>query len=201
MPFTDYFAAPFEPEHDAFERLMKKYEPKILKIVSQNAHMYGNYLYSPSDRDDLLQIARYAFWEANEKFDITKVDTEKNPENVFIAFASRTMNGRLSDYLRKHYKNASREAYSSTDDAYDIPDESPEPQRVQMLRLLEDHLPYLSPRETQYLNLTLFGDWDTKQIAEAAQVSEHTVRSWKKSLRKKLAPLKEELMTKGSRKS
>ncbi|TGA99853.1 sigma-70 family RNA polymerase sigma factor [Sporolactobacillus shoreae] len=196
MPFTDYFAAPFEPAHDSFERLMKKYEPKILKVVKQNTFKYASYLYSTSDYDDLLQIARYAFWEANEKFDITKVGHEKHPENVFISFATITMNGRLSDYLRKHYKNASREAYSSTDTSYDIPDEFTEPLRIQMLRLLEDHLPTLSPRETQYLNLTLFGDWDTRQIAEAAQVSEHTVRSWKKSLRTKLKPLKEELLKK-----
>ncbi|WP_282705203.1 sigma-70 family RNA polymerase sigma factor [Sporolactobacillus vineae] len=152
-------------------------------------------MYSTADRDDLLQIARYAFWEASEKFDIDRVDQEKHPENVFIAYAVQTMNGRLSDYLRKHYKNVRAESINSTDSFYDIPDEtSPEPMKAQMLRLLEDHLPRLIPRETQYLNFTLFDDWDTRQIAESTQVSEHTVRYWKKSLRIKLKPLKDELM-------
>ncbi|SFG75651.1 sigma-70 family RNA polymerase sigma factor [Sporolactobacillus nakayamae] len=193
MPFTDYFAAPFEPECYAFERLMRKYEPKILKTTSQYANRYARYLYCYADREDLLQIASYAFSEANNKFDITKVDAGKDPEHVFIAFAARTMEGRLSDYLRKHYKNASRESYDSNDSSYDIPDEATEPLNIQMLRILKDHLPTLTPREALYIKLSVFHDWSTGQIAEAAHVSEHTVRSWKKSLRKKLEPLKDEL--------
>ncbi|SFG75695.1 sigma-70 family RNA polymerase sigma factor [Sporolactobacillus nakayamae] len=193
MPFTDYFAAPFEPECYAFERLMRKYEPKILKTTAQYANRYARYLYCHADREDLLQIARYAFSEANDKFDITKVDAGKDPEHVFIAFAARTMEGRLSDYLRKHYKNASRESYDSSDSSYDIPDEATEPMNMQMLHILQDHLPTLTPREALYIKLSVFHDWSTGQIAEAAHVSEHTVRSWKKSLRKKLEPLKDEL--------
>jgi RNA polymerase sigma factor (sigma-70 family) len=64
---------------------------------------------------------------------------------------------------------------------------------MQMLRILKEHLPTLSPREALYIKLSVFHDWSTQQIAEAAHVSEHTVRSWKKSLRKKLAPLRDEL--------
>jgi RNA polymerase sigma factor (sigma-70 family) len=193
MPFTDYFAAPFEPECYAFERLMQKYEPKILRTTSQYANRYARYLYCHADREDLLQIARYAFSEANDKFDITKVDAGKDPEHVFIAFAARTMEGRLSDYLRKHYKHKSRELYDSNDSSYDIPDEATEPLNMQMLRILKDHLPTLTPREALYIKLSVFHDWSTGQIAEAAHVSEHTVRSWKKNLRKKLEPLKDEL--------
>jgi RNA polymerase sigma factor (sigma-70 family) len=193
MPFTNLFAAPFEPECYAFERLIRKYEPKILKTTAQYANRYARYLYCHADREDLLQIARYAFSEANDKFDITKVDAGKDPENVFIAFAARTMEGRLSDYLRKLSKNASRESYDSNDSSYDIPDEATEPLNMQMLRILKDHLPTLTPREALYIKLSVFHDWSTKQIAEAAHVSEHTVRSWKKSLRKKLEPLKDEL--------
>jgi len=190
MPFTDYFAAPFEPECYAFERLMRKYEPKILKTTAQYANRYARYLYRHADREDLLQIARYAFSEANDKFDITKIDAGKEPEN---RLAARTMEGRLSDYLRKHYKNASRESYDSNDSSYDIPDEATEPLNMQMLLILQDHLPTLTPREALYINLSVFSDWSTEQIPEAAKVSEHTARSWKKSLRKKLAPLREEL--------
>jgi RNA polymerase sigma factor (sigma-70 family) len=193
MPFTDYFAAPFESECYAFERLMRKYEPKILKTTAQYANRYARYLYCHADREDLLQIARYAFSEANDKFDITKVDAGKDPEHVFIAFAARTMEGRLSDYLRKHSKNASCESYDSNDSSYDIPDEATEPLNMQMLRILKDHLPTLTPREALYIKLSVFHDWSTQQIAETAHVSEHTVRSWKKTLRKKLAPLKDEL--------
>lgn len=195
MAFTDHFALPSESEELAFERLMKKYEPKIFKCVRNYLTKYESYLYSSSDRDDLLQIARYAFWEANIRFDFSRVSPGKNPEYVFIAFATRMIDGRLSDYLRKHYRNASHET-SSESDAYEIPDEPQESIRAQMLRLLETHLPDLTPREAQYLNLALFDDWSTQQIAEAKQVSEHTVRSWKKSLRKKLAPLKKELLEK-----
>jgi len=192
MPFTDYFAAPFEPECYAFERLMKKYEPKIRKTVKHYKDMYKQYLCS-ADYDDLLQIAQYAFSEANDKFDITKVASDKNAEHVFIAFAARTMEGRLSDYLRKHYKNKSREVYDREGSAYGIPDESAESLNMQMLRILQDQLPTLTPREALYIKLSVFHDWSTQQIAEATLVSEHTVRSWKKSLRKKLAPLRDEL--------
>ncbi|RYL92792.1 sigma-70 family RNA polymerase sigma factor [Sporolactobacillus sp. THM7-4] len=107
--------------------------------------MYAHYLYSSTDRDDLLQIARCAFWEASDKFDITKVSADKYPKNVCIAFATKTMNGQLFDYLRKHYKNASRESYSSTDSSDDIHAETTESLKNQMLRLLEDHLPFLTP--------------------------------------------------------
>ncbi|MET1250219.1 sigma-70 family RNA polymerase sigma factor [Sporolactobacillus sp. STCC-11] len=192
MPFTDYFAAPFEPECYAFERLMEKYEPKIRKTVTRYANMYKQYL-CLADYDDLLQIAYTAFSEANDKFDLTKVAPDKTPENVFIAFATRTMEGRLSDYLRKHYKNRSRESYDRDDSAYDIPDEATESLNMQMLRILQDHLPTLSPREALYIKLSVFHDWSTQQIAEAVHVSEHTVRSWKKTLRKKLAPLRDEM--------
>ncbi|MCL1632753.1 sigma-70 family RNA polymerase sigma factor [Sporolactobacillus sp. CPB3-1] len=193
MPFTDYFAVPFESESCAFERLMQKYEPKILKTVSHYARLYNRYL-CPADHDDLIQIASFAFFEANQHFDMAKVDHEKNPESVFIAFAAKTMSGRLSDYLRKYYRTTSKDySVSDTENDYDIPDETHEPINRQMLRLIEDYLPCLSPRQALYLKLTLFDDWDTRQIAASQQVSEHTVRSWKKELRKKLAPLKEEL--------
>jgi len=158
MPFTDYFAAPFEPECYAFERLMRKYEPKILKTTAQYANRYARYLYCHADREDLLQIARYAFSEANDKFDITKVDAGKDPENVFIAFSARTMEGRLSDYLRKLSKNANRESYDSNDSSYDIPDEATAPLNMQMLRILKDHLPTLTPREPLYIKLSVFRD-------------------------------------------
>ncbi|WP_143128470.1 hypothetical protein [Sporolactobacillus nakayamae] len=77
--------------------------------------------------------------------------------------------------------------------AYDIPDEATAPLNMQMLRILKDHLPTLTPREPLYIKLSVFRDWSTGQIAEAAHVSEHTVPSWGKSLRKKLAPLRDEL--------
>jgi DNA-directed RNA polymerase specialized sigma subunit len=162
IPFTEYFLAPTETACAAFERLMKKYEPTIFKVVNQNILVYSSYLYSTSDHDDLLQIARYAFWEANQKFAIGKVGQEKHPEHVFIAFAVQTMNGRLSDHLRKHYKNLRPESFSSTDSSYNIPDETPEPMKTHMLQLLADRLPRLSPRETRYLNLILFDDWNTR---------------------------------------
>lgn len=115
---------------------------------------------------------------------------------MFIAFAVQTMTGRLSDHLRKHYKNVCAESLSSTDSFYDIPDETSyqEPMKTQMLWLLEDRLPKLSSRETQYLNLILFDDLNTRQIAESIQISEHTVHYLKKRLRIKLRPLKDELM-------
>jgi DNA-directed RNA polymerase specialized sigma24 family protein len=70
---------------------------------------------------------------------------------------------------------------------------TPNPMNMQMLRLLEDHLLTLIPCEALYIKLSVFHDWNTGQIVETAHVSEHTVRSWKKSLRKKLTPLKDEL--------
>lgn len=84
MPFTDYFAARSETTCEAFERLMKKYEPKIFKIVRQYIFMYGDYLYSTSDRDDLLQIARFAFWEANESLISVKL-TKRNIRNLCLS--------------------------------------------------------------------------------------------------------------------
>lgn len=195
MPFTDLFATPFESESLAFERLIEKYEPKILKTVSNYASDYARHLRGAADHDDLMQIARTAFWDANRLFDPTKVGTGKNPENVFIAFATISMKGRLSDYLRKLSKWKSRESLNDMEKtAFDFPDETLEATDKQVFAYLENYYSMLSPRERQYLHLRLLKDWETKQIAKATRVSENTVRSWKKSVRRKLQPLRESLM-------
>ncbi|GGL56545.1 sigma-70 family RNA polymerase sigma factor [Sporolactobacillus putidus] len=194
MPFTHFFARPGEPPELTFERLLKKYEPKIVSTVHRYATAYARHLRGAADWDDLMQIARIAFWEANCLFDPAKVDRGKTPENVFIAFATATMCGRLSDRLRKVSKQTRREAHGISDGTVEFPDYSSVSAEKQLHALVDDFFSILSPRERQYLHLALFKDWDTKQIAEAARVSEHTVRSWKKTLRKKLEPLRESLL-------
>ncbi|RYM02857.1 sigma-70 family RNA polymerase sigma factor [Sporolactobacillus sp. THM7-7] len=193
MSYTDLVAEPSQLNEEAFEQLMKKYEPLIVSTANRYATAYRRHLRGAADHDDLIQIARIAFWEANCLFDPKKVDDDKNPEYVFTSFARKTIQGRLSDRLRKIYRRAKREALSPTAEPFDIPDESPESIETQMYDLLEEWLFLLSPRERQYLALRLFKDWETKQIAAATNVSENTVRSWKKSLRKKLQPLQDSL--------
>ncbi|WP_157800182.1 sigma-70 family RNA polymerase sigma factor [Sporolactobacillus pectinivorans] len=194
MPFTDLFAVPAESPEIAFERLLRKYEPKIIKAVHSYYASYACHLRGAADRDDLMQIARIAFWDANLLFDPDKVDPGKHPENVFIAFADRTVKGRLSDYLRKLHRHKCRETLNPLNSAPEIPFIPQTPISKQLHALLASYLFLLSPRERLYLQLILFKDWETCQVAEFAHVSEHTVRSWKKSLRKKLLPLKDSLM-------
>lgn len=160
MPLTDSFAASTETAGDAFERLRRKCEPIIFEAVHQNTGMYRNDLCSSSDHDDLLQVARYAFWETRKKFD--KID--QNSENLFIALAAQAMNDRISDFLKKYHKNGSAESFNTEEDySYSIPDETgPESIKAQALRLLKDRLPGLTSRETRYLNLILFDDWNVR---------------------------------------
>ncbi|WP_332236946.1 sigma-70 family RNA polymerase sigma factor [Sporolactobacillus sp. KGMB 08714] len=196
MSFTDFFADPGEPSERAFERLLKKYEPMIISTVRRYAAGYARHIQGAADREDLMQIARIAFWEANCLFDPAKVGRDKTPEHVFIAFAAATMCGRLSDRLRKVSKLTSRETPIINEETVDYPDSdsSSRSTEKQLHDLVDGFLSLLSPRERQYLHLSLFKDWDTRQIAEAARVSEHTVRSWKKTLRKKLEPLRTSLL-------
>lgn len=191
MSFIDYLSRKPESRNLAYEQLQKKYEPKILKAVNDYAARYARHLRGPMDRDDLIQVACIAFWEANIRFDLNVVASGRNPEKVFIAFADSLIRGRLSDHLRKLSRRTSCELLHSSKEAPDFSDSSCESIEEQMLQLVTDYLDRLSPRERQYLILSVIKGWSTGDIARATAVSEHTVRSWKKSMRKKMQGLKD----------
>ncbi|RYL92734.1 sigma-70 family RNA polymerase sigma factor [Sporolactobacillus sp. THM7-4] len=194
MSFIKLYIQKSESTEHVFERLLKQYEPLLISSVRRYASTCVPYLHGSADSDDLMQHARIAFWEANRSFDLARVDPDKTPEKVFISYTAKTINGRLSDQLRKIHRWTTHETSLRTDESFEIIDTSLENPEKELRRILDDWLFLLSPRERQYLSLSLFKEMKTKDIAEAVQVSENTVRTWKKSIRKKLQPLKESLL-------
>nr|WP_290443388.1 sigma-70 family RNA polymerase sigma factor [Sporolactobacillus kofuensis] len=179
----------------SFERLKKKYEPLIFKTVHTYFHRYKRHLGGDIDHDELEQIAVIALWQANLRFNLSEVGMDREPEAVFIAYAASTIRGNVSDYLRKLSKRGNYETLTQSDLPLEIPDTSPNDSiQDQMLAYLKEYRSLLSPRENQYLELSIIKGWTTKQIAEFTNVSENTVRSWKKSLCKKFKPLRVQVL-------
>lgn len=194
MTYTDIAEGFSDSESNAFELLLKKYAPLINNAVKKYGDDYHRHCYGSTDRDDLMQIARIALHDAYLRFDPAKVGPDKNPEHVFTRFAARTIKGNLSDYFRKTIRHTTVECYIiNQEKAPDFPDFCLETVEQQMYALIKDHLNLLTPREKHYLTDYLLKGWKTKDIAAVEGVSEHTVRSWKKSIRKKLHKLKEHL--------
>ncbi|WP_238537623.1 sigma-70 family RNA polymerase sigma factor [Sporolactobacillus vineae] len=194
MTFTDIAEGFSESESNAFEQLLKKYSRLINHAVRKYGEDYHRHYYGSTDQDDLMQIARIALHDAFLRFDMSKVAPGKDPEHVFTRFAAKTIKGNLSDHFRKTVRHTSIEYFIiDQEKAPDFPDPRLETVEQQMYALIEDELNLLTPREQQYLTDYLIKGWKTMDIAAAEGVSEHTVRSWKKSIRKKLAGLKDRL--------
>lgn len=191
MTYTDVAEGFSESESNAFERLLKKYARLMNNAVKKYEDDYRRHYYGSTDRDDLMQIARIALHSAYLRFDSGKVSPDKNPEGVFTRFAEKTIKGSLSDHFRKVTRHTTAEyLIIDQDEAPEFPDSGLETVEQRMDALIEDHLGLLTLREKQYLTDYLLKGWKTKDIAAAEGVSEHTIRSRKKSIRKKLHRLK-----------
>lgn len=193
MAYHEYFRLSTEDSDAAFSRLLSQYEGLIVKTVNSFYNKYGRHLHSTMDKDDLLQIARDALWQADYRFTLEKVAPGINPDYYFNAFAQKTIRGTLSDYLRKLSKRTAHEQLSLSATPLDAVDPFPEPIEEHMRALLEEYLPLLSPRERLYIEEGVLKGWETAYIAAVHHVSINTVGSWKKTVRRKLQPLRDAL--------
>lgn len=198
MSYSELLAGRKQTEEEAFERLFVQYTPMMVKAVWKYSRAYSNYVYCSQDIQDMLQIARIAFWKADRTFDLSKVPSGINLENVFSAFAKKTIEGRLMDSMKKKQKWNSHEKIKEDDSPLDLPDRQLIYDTIALRDLIESCFPLLSLREKEYVVLHVFKGKQTKEIAEEKHVSEHTVRSWKKTSQKKLSAIKKELQHTGN---
>lgn len=143
-----------------FEHLAKQYEPLIKSTV--------RYLGMQTEFDDAYQIGLMALWEAAVTFD--------SKRGAFPAHAKAKVHGRLKSFARKTYIYRQRAEF--------LP-ESEEEREFSLNPDFKTEIDFeqygLSSREFQWIKETYQNDLTTKEIAEKYHVSEHTVRSWKKT--------------------
>ncbi len=148
---------------NGFEELIKQYEPLVKSTLRR--------LGLQNDFDEAKQIGWIALWEAWKTFDPQK--------GAFPAYAKTMVHGRLKSYARKRYQTNQKIVLCSV-----LPEE-PVAVKETFSTLDIDWAP-LTLRERQWMNETYNNHRTTKEIARAYEVSEHTVRSWKKSVIQKL---------------
>ena len=102
--------------------IIAEYKPFILNIACKSVNKYLEY-----GRDEELSIALIAFNEAIDSFDISK--------GHFLPLASRIINLRLIDYLRKIYKEPDKVPIS-----FEIGDKTIDNSKDQSLKLYEDSI-------------------------------------------------------------
>lgn len=186
MTYLDHFCLPNEESDAAFTRLHGKYESMLKSIVGHLSKNYQRHLHDMTDYEDLMQIASYALWEANDKFRLDKVDPGINPDYYFANYAYKTIQGRVSDYLRKLAKHRIHEKLATNDTNFDVVDPHSRSELHILLEMFSDYMIYLTPREQIFVMDKWILDRKTSTIAKNYHVSEDTVRSWGKNARKKL---------------
>lgn len=187
MTYLDHFCLPNEEPDAAFARLLGKYEPMLKGIVRHLAENYKRHLVGgKADEEDLLQIANYALWVATYKFRMDKVDPGINPDYYFVNYAHKTVQGTVSDYLRKLAKRSAHEKLAMIDGTLDIVDPNIRSELHRLRDMFSDYMIYLTPREQIFVMDKWILDRKTSTIAANYHVSEDTVRSWGKNARKKL---------------
>ena len=149
-----------------FENVVKLYEPLIKKFLSKYHLVY--------DYEEYQQIARIALWEAYHRY---------NPEKgSFPSFASATVRGRLLTEIKKRKRYD--DVHEMTDCIQDF-SYSEKQDECQLLKR-EWNFSLLSKREKEWVEAAIFQDLSTKEIALYYNVTQDTVRSWKKGAIKKL---------------
>lgn len=186
LSYLDHFRLPNEEPDAAFSRLLGKYESMIKGIVRDLSHSYARHLNGMTDRDDLLQIGQNALWIATRKFDMNHVEKGINPDYFFVSYAYKTIQGTVSDYLKKLAKHSAHEKLAANDMILDVIDPYPHTIVEDMHEWLDDCLHSLTPRERIYAIEKWILERKTSAIAAQYQVSEDTVRCWGKTARKKL---------------
>ncbi|MFT8710482.1 MAG: sigma-70 family RNA polymerase sigma factor [Sporolactobacillus sp.] len=187
MTYLDHFRLINETHDAAFARLLSKYESMLKGIVRHLAENYKRHLVGgKTDEDDLLQIANYALWVATYKFRMDIVEPGINPDYYFVNYAHKTVQGTVSDYLRKLAKRSAHEKLTMIDGTFDIVDPNVRSELHRLRDMFSDYMIYLTPRERIFVIDKWILDRKTSAIAANYHVSEDTVRTWGKNARKKL---------------
>lgn len=152
----------------SFEEVAHAYEPLIKKCIRQ-WHLQKGY-------DDMYQTALIALWEAFVKFDPKK--------GYFPSYAEAYIRGRLRNEMTRERKYTEHHLMNSDllmNKGKNLLNKDLL-ENITFLELLKD----LTIREKLWVQRAIVEGWKTLDIACSEGVSQHTVRSWKKSAIKKL---------------
>ena len=164
-----------EVEH--VDQLLDQYSP-IVKKQLQALHIYKDY-------DEYYQIGMIALWEAYSKFDPEK--------GQFATFAIATVRGRLLRSLSKARQFEEKHEFNEVE-LLNMETTYTDRTDAELTDLLTPYLDRLSNRERIWIKEALLLGLCTEEMAAKYNVTGHTVRSWKKSVVKKLQDLRGELV-------
>ncbi|WEG13431.1 sigma-70 family RNA polymerase sigma factor [Pullulanibacillus sp. KACC 23026] len=152
-------------ELQSFEQVVKAFEPLIKKTI--------RYAGLQKDYEDAFQMGMIALWEAYKSFDPLK--------GYFPAHAKALVYGKLLTYKRK--EKTYNERYSLNSSELETDNIAPPPAWQLSLELDQFGL---SERERCWLLSVFEAGLSTKEISQTYNVSENTVRTWKKGAVRKL---------------
>ncbi len=166
-PYLDGLIMPFT--ECSFEEAAVSYEPLIKKMIKQYR---GGMTY-----DEAYQMGLIALWEATRTYDSAR--------GYFPAYVKFHLTRTFLTVIRNRQKDSERHIWNDTliagvsilgDDQADLFVKN-EVERCKAL---------LTQREYSWLYFTVIKGFRTADLANLFDVSQHTVRSWKKSAVKKL---------------
>lgn len=164
---------------DDFEATLKAYQPLL-------RHLVGRLVYV-GEREDAMQVATIALYEAYRRFDPKK--------GSFGGFAKRTVEGHLRHYVEKEKRIADRFRLLAP------PKEEDEDERIEEMAADDSHLHTerslelreifrgLTEKEERTIRGLFYEGFSLTEIARMEGVSHATVSTWK---RRGLAKLRKE---------
>jgi DNA-directed RNA polymerase len=152
------------PEYE-FERLSESFAPLIKKTI--------RYLGLQHNYEEAYQRGLIALWEASRDFDPEK--------GYFPSYAKAKITGRLKSLMTKGFLE--RERLTSLSDSEAGIEASVPPSEIFSFDLENCQL---SGKEQLWIKEFIFEGLNTEEMAKRHEVSAHTVRSWKKGVKRKL---------------
>ncbi len=152
-----------------FNEMVKQYSPMVYKII-HSLRIYKN-------QEDYYQIGLIALWEAYEKFEISKAS--------FVTFSYNMIRGRILNALQKEKRIDDKLVlYEPT--SYVLIEGSPMCDHYFPYEILKSYGEDLTDRQLCWILHHFIEDLSIEQIAKKYNVSNETVKSWRKGALKKL---------------
>jgi RNA polymerase sigma-70 factor (ECF subfamily) len=162
-PDEALIAAAREGDADAFERLLKRHEGRVLRVL----RLLG---VPAADREDVAQEIFVRVFRHLGGF---------RPGNPFSGWIYRITVNAVHDY-RRRARRAPREDFDADAVLENAPDSAPDPEQSVELshrqRLLEEAMARLSERERAVFVLREIEGMETRQVARALRITTITVR-------------------------
>lgn len=165
-------------DSDAFERLLKRHEGRVLRVL----RLLG---VPDADREDVAQEIFVRVFRHLGGF---------RPGNPFSGWIYRITVNAAHDY-RRHARRTPREDFDADTVLENAPDRAPDPEQSAELRhrqrLLEQAMVRLSERERAVFVLCEIEGMETRQVARALRITSITVRRHLSRARTRLQALLE----------